>query len=92
MNTFYTTFLSFYQALLIVVKGNINHKNLEQFHEFLRGYADIFTNNIYAAKDCTCHNLRGMIQNKDFRISGFQDFDFRTFHIKTFIIMNAIKI
>ena len=35
------------------------------FHEFLRGYTDIFTNNIYATKHYTYHNLRGMIQNKD---------------------------
>ena len=34
-------------------------------HEFLRGYTDIFTNNIYATKDYTYHNLRGMIQNKE---------------------------
>ena len=47
------------------VKGNIYHKSLKYFHEFLRGYTDIFTNNIYATKDPTCHNLRGMIQNND---------------------------
>ena len=47
------------------VKSNINHKNLEHFHEFLHGYTDIFSNNIYATKDYTYHNLRGMIQNKD---------------------------
>ena len=47
------------------IKGNIDHKNLEHFHKFLRGYTNIFTNNIYATKDYTYHNLRGMIQNKD---------------------------
>ena len=47
------------------VKSNINHKNLEHFHEFLHGYTDIFSNNIYATKDYTYHNLCGMIQNKD---------------------------
>ena len=46
-------------------KRNIDHKNLEHFHYFLRGYTDISTNNIYATKDYTYHNLRGMIQNKD---------------------------
>ena len=40
-------------------------KHLQHFHEFLRGYTDIFSNNIYATKDYTYHNLRGMIQNKD---------------------------
>ena len=53
------------ESLVEGVKGNINHKNLEYFHEFLRGYTDIFTNNIYATKDYTYHNLLGMIQNKD---------------------------
>ena len=56
------------------VKDNIDHKNLEHFHEFLRGYTDIFTNNIYATKDYTYHNLRGMIQNKDIvLVKGYKD-------------------
>ena len=53
------------ESLADSVKGNINHKDLEHFQEFLRGYTDIFTNNIYVTKDYTYHNLRGMIQNKD---------------------------
>ena len=53
------------ESLAESVKGNINHKNLEYFYEFLRGYTDICANKIYATKDYTYHNLRGMIQNKD---------------------------
>ena len=53
------------ETLADSVKGNIDQKNLESFYEFLRGYTDIFTNNIYAAKDYTYHNPSGMIQNKD---------------------------
>ena len=53
------------ESLADSIKGNIDHKNLEHFHEFLLGYTNIFTNNIYATKDYTYHNLRGMIQNKD---------------------------
>ena len=53
------------ESLADSVKGNIDHKDLELFHEFLCGYTDIFINNIYATKDYTYHNLRGMIQNKD---------------------------
>ena len=56
------------ESLADSVKGNIDHKNLEHFHEFLRGYTDIFTNNIYATKDYTYHSLRGMIQNKDIAV------------------------
>ena len=52
------------ESLADSVKGSIDHKDLEHFHEFLRGYTDIFTNNIYATKDYTYHNLRDMIQNK----------------------------
>ena len=52
------------ESLVDSVKGNIDHKDLEHFHDFLRGYTDIFTNNIYATKDYTYHNVRGMIQNK----------------------------
>ena len=56
------------ESLADSVKGNINHKDLEHFHEFLRGQTDIFTNNIYATKDYTYHKLRGMIQNKDIAV------------------------
>ena len=52
-------------SLVYNIKGNIDDKNLEHFHEFLRGYTDIFTNNIYTTKDYTYHNLRDMIQTKD---------------------------
>ena len=53
------------ESLADSIKGNIDRKNLEHFHQFLRGYRVIFTNNIYATKDYTYYNLWGMIQNKD---------------------------
>ena len=53
------------ESLADNVKGNIDHKNLEHFHEFLRGFTDIFTNKIDATKDYAYHHLRDMIQNKD---------------------------
>ena len=56
------------ESLECSVKGNIDHKNLEHFHEFLRGYTDIFTNNIYATKDYTYQNLGGMIQIKTLQL------------------------
>ena len=55
-------------ALAESINGNIDHKNLEHFHELPRGYTDIFTNNIYATKDYTYHNHRVMIQNKDIAV------------------------
>ena len=53
------------ESLTDSIKGDVD---LEHFHEFLRGYTDIFTNNIYATSDYTYHNLRGMIQNKDIAV------------------------
>ena len=41
---------------------------MDNFLEFLRGYVDICTNNVYATKDYTHHNLRGMTQNKDIAV------------------------
>ena len=49
------------ESLAESVKGNIDHEYLEHFHEFLHGYTDIFTSNIYATKDYTYHNVRGII-------------------------------
>ena len=49
------------ETLADSVKGNIDHKSLEHLHEFLRGYSDIFTNNVYATKDYTYHNFGAMI-------------------------------
>ena len=43
----------------------IFNENLEDLHEFLHGYTDVFTNNIYTTNNYTYHDLRGMIQNKD---------------------------
>ena len=45
------------ESLAESVKDNTDHKILEHFHEFLRGYTDIFTNKIYATKDNTYRNL-----------------------------------
>ena len=53
------------ESLADGIKHNIDNKDLEHFHEILRCYTDIFTNSIYATKDYTYHNLRGMIENKD---------------------------
>ena len=41
---------------------------LEEYHEFLRAYADIFPRNIYNSKDYTYHNLKLLIKNKDIKV------------------------
>ena len=40
------------------VSESINHDHLEDFHEFLRAYTEIFTKHIYATKDVTYKNLK----------------------------------
>ena len=52
------------ESLADNVKSNIDHENKEYFHEFLHGYTDVFTQNIYSTKDYI-YNLHCMIQNKD---------------------------
>ena len=47
---------------------------LEDSHELLRAYTDIFTKNVHATKDCTYKNLKTLIENKDLVvISGDKD-------------------
>ena len=41
----------------------VHHQNLENCHEFLRTYTDIFTKNVYAAEDFTYSNLKNIIKN-----------------------------
>ena len=38
---------------------------LEEYHECLRGYTDIFTKNVFQTKDYTYHNLKSLIREKD---------------------------
>ena len=37
----------------------------EEFHEFLRGYRDIFIKNMNSTKDHTYNNLKRLIKNKN---------------------------
>jgi len=40
----------------------------EDFHEFLRAYADIFANNVYSAKDFAY--LKHLVENKDIIVAA----------------------
>ena len=47
---------------------------VEDFHELLRAYTDIFRKNIYATKDFTYKNLKNMINNDKLAVvSGDKD-------------------
>ena len=41
----------------------VEDNKVEDFHEFLRAYNDIYTKNIYTTKDFTYKNLKNMINN-----------------------------
>ena len=47
------------------VENYLDRDQVENFLEFMRAYTDIFTNNIFATKDYTYHNLKNMIRDKD---------------------------
>ena len=50
-------------------------QRLEEYHEFLRGYTDIFTKNVFQTKDYTCHNLKKFIGEEDVVVmKGDKDF------------------
>ena len=42
------------------IKQNVDHKNLEHVHKFLRGYTVIITNNIYSTKDYTYYSFQAL--------------------------------
>ena len=41
---------------------------LEENHEFLRAYGEIFSSNIYKSKDYTYHDLKSLITNKNIKV------------------------
>ena len=47
------------------VENSLNQNQAENFHEFMHAYTDIFTNNVFATKDYTYHNLKDIIKYKD---------------------------
>ena len=56
------------------VDKDIDQGMKEEFHEFLRGYTDIFIKNINNTKDHTYNNLKGLIKNKNLCVlSGDKD-------------------
>ena len=47
------------------VENSSDHDQVENFHEFVGAYTDIFTTNIFATKDHTYHNLKDITRDKD---------------------------
>ena len=55
-----------FEHLAISVDKDIPPENKENFHEFLRGYTNKFSQNIYLDKDNTYKSLADIRNNKDF--------------------------
>ena len=56
------------------VSESINHDQLEDFHEFLRAYTDIFAKHIYATKCFTYKNLKNIVKDENIAVlSGDKD-------------------
>ena len=45
--------------------NDVDHTQLEEFHELLTEYMDILMKNGLKTKDFTYHNLKGMLKNKN---------------------------
>ena len=48
-----------------IASDKVDQTDLENFHEFLRGYTDIFAKNVISTEDYTYKELKTLIQNKD---------------------------
>ena len=60
----------------MLLKGSpfVDQTKVEDFHELLRVYADIFTKNVHATRDCTYKHLKTLTENKDLVVlSGDKD-------------------
>ena len=53
------------ESLAYTTSGKVQDNQLEEFHEFLRGYTDIFSKNIFATKDYSYHHLKRLINDKN---------------------------
>ena len=52
-----------FETLSLRANDFFHHQNLEDFHEFLRAYTNIYTKDVYEAKDFTYSDLKNIIKN-----------------------------
>ena len=52
---------------------SVESHRLEEYHEFLHGYTDIFTKNVFQRKDYTYQNKKKTIWEKDVVMKGDKD-------------------
>ena len=53
------------ETLAYTVSKKVENIQLENFHEFLKGYTDIFSKNVLNSEDFTYKNLKSLIQNQN---------------------------
>ena len=53
------------ESLAYTASRKVEKIQLENFHEFLRGYTDIFSKNVFNFEDFTHKNLKSLIQNEN---------------------------
>ena len=54
-----------FETLAQRLSDSVEAHRLEEYHEFLRGYTNIFTNNVFQTNEYTYHNLKNLIWEKD---------------------------
>ena len=65
-----------FETLMQRASDYVNYQNLEEFHEFVRSYTNIFTNRIYAIKDFTYSNLVSVSGDQDLRVLNMRREDY----------------
>ena len=53
------------ESVAYIASKKVEQLQLEDFHEFLRGYTDIFARNIYNTEDFTYKHLKNLIQDQN---------------------------
>ena len=53
------------ESITYITSEKVDQKDLENFHEFLRGYTNIFAKNVISTEDHTYIELKTLIHNKD---------------------------
>ena len=53
------------ESLTYTASKKVENFQLENFHEFLRGYSDIFSKNVLNSEDFTYKNLKTLIQDEN---------------------------
>ena len=53
------------ESIAYIASKKVDQNDLENFHEFLRGYTNIFAKNVISTEDHTYKDLKTLIHNKD---------------------------